>query len=79
MQQTEIMFFYNLAEFLAVNELNWTVHDGKLCVNWLKTSNVVEYLIETVSIPDKEMWWQRVSRKSSTACLEGELLTRVFI
>ncbi|XP_062869925.1 interleukin-6 receptor subunit beta [Trichomycterus rosablanca] len=57
---------------VGVKEVNWSVPNGTLWVSWLKTSNVSEYLIETVSIPEKEMWWQRVAANTLTACLEGD-------
>lgn len=58
----------------GVKEVNCFAHDGQLRVNWLPPPNMEpsEYVIEWVSVPKKELDWQKVSGSANNVSLKGD-------
>lgn len=61
-------------ELPRVTGMNYSVQDGQLCVNWSAPSTrrkyLAAYVIEWVSVPNKEIGWQRVFRNVSNVFLK---------
>ncbi|XP_036451541.1 interleukin-6 receptor subunit beta isoform X2 [Colossoma macropomum] len=59
----------------GVDQVSYSVLDGQLQVDWLPPTQirepVSEYLLEWVSVPDKQRDWQRVSGKLNNTVLKG--------
>lgn len=60
----------------GVEQVNCSVHDDQLIVNWLPPANFrpSEYVIQWVSVPNKDFGWKRVSRGANNVSFKGNYI-----